>query len=370
MANQTDSIDAAAKYWSQHAGNRFIGVGHTWLEVPAVRERINRMVSGRPDVDLYQWTQQVLTARQRYCPLDAVLVLGCGAGNLERGLNRQNFAKSYRGVDVASGAIERAREEARQIGGTNSVIYDVADINTIELPPESYDAVFCPMSAHHFSNLEHVFAEVRKTLKPGGLFVLDEYIGPKQFQMPARQAKLIDRILKSLPRRWVETADGTVRRGFSPPTATEVIEVDPSEAIRSDEILPVLASSFAVTHFRGYGGNLLHFLLDKIGVNYVNQGDEESQDMLSTFFQIEDWALEEGLWTHDFASIIAERPEDLGVSPGYHDASSRHFGEAATQDRGADDVELLRQQIERLTNSRSWRITSPLRHIARLLRRA
>jgi SAM-dependent methyltransferase len=282
-----ENLERTAAQWGEEAGTWSIGRGRHWFEVPAVRVRINTLVTGRPDMDSYHWLKAFMEKRGKTAPFDRVLTLGCGAGDLERGLFGAGFARRFEGIDVAGQAIERARAAAAELPGAD-IQYTVADINTIKLAANSYDLIFCQMSAHHFSDLEAIFSQVRQALKPGTVFFLDEYIGPKHFQWPAHQAGLIDLLLRHLPERWVRMGDGELRRSFVPPTIEEVVAVDPTEAIRSDEILPILARQFVVTECARYGGTLLHPFLDQIGINFVHD-DPEEKAMLDTFFALEDW---------------------------------------------------------------------------------
>src|SRR6202051_2915815 len=74
-------------------------------------------------------------------------------------------------------------------------------MNALDLGDARYDAVFASMSVHHVRELEHVFAELQRVLKPGGLVVLNEYIGATRFQMSQVQLDLINDVLKILPVR-------------------------------------------------------------------------------------------------------------------------------------------------------------------------
>lgn len=367
-----DSLEQTAAHWSAEAGKGVIGRGRTWLEVPAVRDRIARMVSGRSDVDAYHWLSEMLAQHQLKKPLERILSLGCGAGDLERRLWREGIARAYEGIDVAPAAIERARAAAAALPDAD-IRYQVADINKVELAAQHYDAVFCHMSAHHFANLEGIFAQVHRALKPGGFLFLDEYVGARQFQWGQRQVELIDLLRRHLPEKWVRTAEGEFLRSFRAPTVEELVAVDPTEAIRSDEILAVVAKYFVVSEFRGYGGNLLHGLLDHIGVNYVDD-DADAQAMLETFMALEDWALRHGIVEHDFAIIVAQRPEDVGRPPGMgvsmHEGSYRNEIASLKQQNAnlQAQVDALVAETQALRSSTSWRLTAPLRSLVQRIR--
>ncbi len=370
-----DSLEQTAAHWSAEAGKGVIGRGRTWLEVPAVRDRIARMVSGRTEVDAYHWLSEWLAQRQLHKPLERVLSLGCGAGDLERRLFREGIARSYEGIDVAPAAIERARSAAGALGSAD-IQYRVADINKLELAAQHYDAVFCHMSAHHFANLEGIFAQVHRCLKPGGFFFLDEYVGARQFQWSQRQVELIDLLRRYLPDQWVRTAEGDFLRSFRAPTVEELVAVDPTEAIRSDEILDVVAKHFVVTEFRGYGGNVLHGLLDHIGVNYV-EDEAQAKAMLETFMALEDWALKHGVVEHDFAVIVAVRPEDLGRPPGLAYPVTTGSDSTPGQELQAlrlqnanlqAQTQALLAETQALRASTSWRLTAPLRALVQRIR--
>ena len=369
MSAIPDSLDRTATHWGEEAGTWTVGRGRNWFEVPAVQDRISRLITGRSDTDLYHWLMELVAKRGRSTPFGTVLTLGCGAGDLERGLYGIGFAHRYEGIDVAAQAIGRARAAAAALSGAD-ITYEVADINTLALKADSYDAISCPMSAHHFSDLESVFGEVHRALKPGGFFFLNEYIGPKRFQWPAHQVALIDLLLRNLPECWVRTAEGGLRRGFAAPTVEEVVRVDPTEAVRSDEILPVLAQQFVITTYAPYGGSLLHGLLDHIGVNFVGD-DPEAKAMLNTFFALEDWALRSGFLQHDFAAIVAQRARDVGGSPGIRDPNWGNHGPVLNQlEQQKQELASLQAQLTALRSSRSWRLTAPLRWLRRAIARS
>src|SRR4029453_13057399 len=112
-------------------------------------------------------------------------------------------------------------------------------LNTIRLEPDSYDVVFGVSSIHHVERLEHVFEQVRRALRPGGYFYLDEYIGPSRFQWTDDQLRLMNEQLELLPpqlRRDVREP-GKLKQRVERRTLQFMKESDPSEAVRSSEIV-------------------------------------------------------------------------------------------------------------------------------------
>ena len=81
-------------------------------------------------------------------------------------------------------------------------------------------------------------------------------------------------------------------------------ESDPSEAVRSSEIVPLLSRYFRVVEFTGYGGSLLHDLLLDIAGNFTEE-NSGSLDHLKRLFELEDDLLASGRLSHDFAVVVA-----------------------------------------------------------------
>jgi SAM-dependent methyltransferase len=343
----TTSLRRTAERWDAEAAWE-VGRGIFWSELPAVQRRLNMKVSGRPDIGWVPYTLERHLAGR--LPMDQCLVLGCGRGGLELTLAGLGAFVTCRAIDVASGSVAEAEASARRAGYQN-IQHAVEDINQIELAPQSCDAVWASDAVHHFERLEHVFAQVARALKPGGLFILHEYVGPNRFQFPPRQRQLIHACHDLLPaarqritaaaldlsnanerhhdwrwfaRRVVDKArDGDLpaaanrwlqrtrarHSGQRPtkttpnlPTVRSVEAVDPSEAIRSAEIVPLLDRDFDIVDFKPLGGSILQFLLADIAGNFQDEGGERLLEML---FSIEDAQMEVGGLASDFAYIVA-----------------------------------------------------------------
>ena len=297
-------IDRVKDFWGSPACNWRSGQIIHWLQHPRVQERIRFLVGGDIDKDRFRYFIDTYLADR--LPLERALTLGCGLGELERGLVKYNFALHHDGLDLSESSVEEATRLASEAGLQN-LIYRTADFNSIQLPHDTYDVVLGPMTIHHIEALEHLFQQVSQSLKANGYFFMDEYVGPNQFQWPDEQIALVNEQLAALPRRFkMRVTDSRypkdpVRR----PTLDEMNTLDPSEAIRSSEIVPLLSKYFDVAEVTGYGGTLLHLLLEDIAENFGE--DKESQTCLESLFAVEDRLIASGRLTHDFAVIVARK---------------------------------------------------------------
>lgn len=276
-----------------------------WLAIPAVREYVRRNVVG--DLPYTYWTDWALGEFMRgKLPAARMASMGCGAGSLERHLFRLGAFTQCDAFDIAEGALELARSRARE-EGCEGITYQQADLNTFELPVNTYDAVWFNSSLHHISALEFACEQTLRSLKPGGLVFLNEYVGPSAFDYTRRQKQAIAAAHLLIPRRY--------RRNFVPggplyqdappiPDPAEVTAADPSESVRSKEILPILSRYFDVVARRDMGGTLLQFLLSSIAGNFLNTDDAEAQQVVQMLINIERTLISTGDLESDFVVMV------------------------------------------------------------------
>lgn len=277
----------------------------TWMNHPVIaREYINRKISGDPDVN---WLEYV---RRTHVPatLGTGVTLGCGDGGLERHALALGLCGRFDAFDIAEGAIAVARQRARNEGVDDRIDYRAVDINEIRLDAAAYDIAFCSMSAHHFSRLEHVFEQVRTALRPGGLFVLNEFVGPSQFQWTDWQLEIVNDLLAILPAAYRRAVPEPhrLKEVYVRPTIEEMNRIDPSESIRSAEIIPLLRDYFDIVERIDYGGTILQLLVEDIAGNFSTEKTED-RALLALLCHFESTLIQHGVLPSDFSFVVARR---------------------------------------------------------------
>jgi ubiquinone/menaquinone biosynthesis C-methylase UbiE len=277
-----------------------------WLDWEFVEiNHIRLQVSG--DRDVY-YTEYLFDKYFRHSPPKRCLSLGCGGGNLERGLLRMGFGEHFDAIDSSEGSIKLARELAAKEGFGERIHYTVGDINRLRLEENQYDFVIAKMALHHFDNLDHIYEEVRRSLKSNGIFCFNDFIGPTRYQWTDKQLEICNEILQLLPEKyrwslWEKRVIDSIGR----PTIEDMLRVDPTEAIRSAEIIPKLTRYFDIIERKDYGGTILHLLFNHIMDNFDTDSEEQAT-IVNLICWVERRLLREGVMPSDFTFVVA-RPK-------------------------------------------------------------
>jgi ubiquinone/menaquinone biosynthesis C-methylase UbiE len=237
-------------------------------------------------------------------PAEKSLDLGCGAGARSLTVFKAGASKYIEGIDVSKDRVAEGEKQRQKLGVPGHL--KVGDINTIQLSSHSYDLIFSCHSFHHFLELEHIMQQVHNALTPQGLFVLEEYVGPTQFQWTNQQIDLVKSLLSLLPAELRYYRWGTVKESEGRPTPAEVMAVSPFESIRSAEILPLFEHYFEIVIAKPLGGTIQHLLYNGIIHNF-DPDDEQVRQYLKAIIDIEDSLIDAKLLPSDFMLLIGKR---------------------------------------------------------------
>ena len=280
-----------------------------WLDSPIVKRIVQKRITGTPDVDWLDWAADTLGI----LPGGRWLSLGCGGAEMEiRAATCGRFA-SMLALDLSEVSLGAARERALR-AGIDSIEFRTADLNDLELPTAEFDVVLMCMSLHHVKNLEGTLGQISRALNPAGHFLVNEFVGPSQFQFTDRQLEMTRDILAALPPALrTDLNTGAPKSEYVRQPTEHWYAADPSEAIRSDEIVPELEKRFDVVLRRDYDGALLHLALELIAHNF-DPGDEKDVALLRLAALLETLLTRHEVLSSDFA-VMALRKRLDGAAP-------------------------------------------------------
>ena len=234
-----------------------------WNDLEIVVKYKNKLATGNENVS---WIGDILTRFKEYVPFDDVLIVGCGNGWLERQLYDLGIGKHFDAFDMS----EKYINEAKELKQSRTIDYFLDDINFMsKIEDEKYDAVFNFAVLHHAEEVDNALKKLAKCLKTNGLMFNEEYVGPARNQYSDQHLKHMLEVMSDLPEKF-----RTKVKFLRPPL--ENFRVEPSEAIHSDLILPLIPKYFDVVYQRNLNGGIAYQLLHNNIQEFEDDSNTES----------------------------------------------------------------------------------------------
>jgi SAM-dependent methyltransferase len=276
---------------------------NSW-DIPQLRRRWNQKVSGDEAVDHVDYFQS------RFLSGKAGLVAfspGCGCGGNEIRWAGTGAFRHIDACDLSAPRITAARRAAGKAGLGGILSFQAGDMQSAAVAGP-YDLVITEGALHHLYPMRSSLEKIRDLLAPGGMLVINEFVGPSRFQWTRRQLQAANALLGEIPdaykRRW---EDGRVKKWIDAPGRLRMKLADPSEAAESSLIIPLLKEMFLPLEIKDKGGTLACLVFHGIAHHYL-QADEISLGVLRACFAREDLLLQRGEIASDYVFGVFQKP--------------------------------------------------------------
>jgi SAM-dependent methyltransferase len=253
-----------------------------WWESDYVVRQINRKVCGAPlsgiSSGLHQHAVDRFAAR---IPFGAGISVGGGTGFKELDLIQRGLVSRFTIYDLSEYAISAGRQRAAAAGCADRCTFIGDDAFRCETRAEAYDLVYWNNALHHMLDVGEALRWSRQVLRPGGLFLMDDFVGPNRMQWSQRLLDINTAFLHSLPAHYFRDPHDpnlSLSRVAQRPNPQGIIASDPSECADSQRILPELARHFPEAEVTLTGGGIYHLGLNDILDNIVAAGDTATLD--------------------------------------------------------------------------------------------
>ncbi len=293
-----------ADYWGQQFETMRTDNSY-WLNNKLVEESTYRLMTDTPK----HWLGWLLNDYFAQRTFDRSLSVCCGDGAHEIQLYTSGKVRFVSGVDISEEAIKRANGRFEAVGAPNDrYLLEVRDVNALKIDG-TFDLILSTGALHHTTNLEGLLAAVGRALAPNGYFVVVEFIGPNRFQWTDRQIEIANQVLAAIDPSYLR--DGRKTR-FERPTIESMLKCDPSEAVRSAEVYPLVKKYFDVRYERFYNGTLLHQLHPLLRTEQANQERRDFDSIVKLILLLEDLLIKGHVLPSDFVFLICQKPV-LGI---------------------------------------------------------
>jgi len=348
-----------AAVWDEIAAGRSVDHRQGWLDHSLVfAECFQARVSGDPRV---HWLEGLMT---RACvPKGGRWAsLGCGAAGQEIAAGRQGLFSTLAGFDASTASLDLARRAADEAGLTG-VRFATIDLDRFTLPAAAFDVVVMNMALHHVREIRPALETIRASLLPGGVLLLNEFVGPRQFQFPETQLEVVRTLLAALPERYrMDSVTKQPKNEYVRMPVEHWNVADPSEAIRSDLILSEVSRLFEIVVRADYGGTVLNLLLEHIVHNF-DADDERDAALVRLLSAAEALLIDSGVLTSDFTAVAA-RPRPAPDESAPRAAAPPPRVRSLPLDRPPDPrAAILAAQLAEIHGSRGWRLLQGVRSL-------
>lgn len=236
--------------------------------------------------------------------LTRTLDIGCGIGGPMRAI--AGFSEGHiTGINNNASQVDRAIQLNRNIPAKNLCEVIKGDFMEMPFNDASFDAAYAIEATVHAPNLVQVYKEIRRTLKPGGLFGSYEWCMTAQFQPENERHKLL--------KQHIEIGNGipdihtihVVLRALKDAGFT-LIHYEDRGSFNQGDIpwwQPLRPKGFSLATLRSseFGGRLIHSSLSALEfLRLVPQGTASVAQMLAQGGSALATAGEEGIFTPSF----------------------------------------------------------------------
>lgn len=300
----TNSIqDRIGEKWSKYYEQTHRARTH-WWQSPCIIRHINEIVTGTPmDGFSAGITMRAKEMAGSLCPFSRGISVGCGNARKEITLIREGLVNHFQLYELSKVCIEQGKELAAEYGVEDSVDFVLGDAFEIVNGKECFNFVHWNNSLHHMLNVEMALKWSYDVLEKGGMFYMDDFVGPSRFQWSDRMLKIASAVRTALPEKYLlkpwpkgwKCVKQLIKRLFYPqrakslfprvlqrPSIDDMISSDPSEAADSERIVHCVKKFFPNAEITLTGGVIYSLALSKILQNFDESKDQYILNLLMT----------------------------------------------------------------------------------------
>jgi len=301
--------DAVAKHWD-HATQEKRVARTMWWESRRIREHINRTVSGKTYPRFSQGLLEVAKAEAKGRSFAVGVSVGCGIATKEIAVLGSGLVDRFILFELSTERIKKATELAESKGLLDRVEFRSDDAFSA-VASESVDFVHWNNSLHHMMDVDAAVSWSRDVLKDGGMFYMDDYVGPTRWQWSDESLELVKRVRAALPQRYLRNPYYPQKnlREFLPaamprPSAAKLEKEDPSEAADSARIIESIQKYFPEAGIIKTGGLVYHLALRQILSNF-DEDDEQDRALLDELLILDEQCIHNPRLDNHYAVALA-----------------------------------------------------------------
>jgi len=128
--------------------------------------KIVSFVINRHNTEMYEETARILNIDKS----DRVLDIGCGNGYMLNFLAKR-LSATFDGVDISESILNSAKKRNRKFVQNGTMSFSVGVADKMPFKDSTFDKIYTLNTVYFWDDLNATMQEIRRTMKPRGLFV-------------------------------------------------------------------------------------------------------------------------------------------------------------------------------------------------------
>lgn len=236
--------------------------------------------------------------------LKSGISIGCGSGHKELKLIKAGAVEHFTLVELVPELLESARKRFEAEGlASNAWCYEGSFEQLID---HRFDLIYFDNSLHHMYDIKNLIPKVLTMLKPGGFFVMDDFVGPTYNQFTEEVYNYADHVRRLLPTDFWQAGDIVPELARLPVEA--YLNSDPSEACDSGAILPAIAKHMPGVEIIPTGG-LIYYLACREVFHKLTAGSDRDEAIIRLLYELDRALVKANPDLTCYALAIWQKPE-------------------------------------------------------------
>jgi len=266
------------------------------LNIPYLRRRWRCKASGDPEIDHRKYVlAHYLQGRDHLTALS----LGSGPGRNETAWAQTGLFARIDGIELSPELVADAHARAQKLGLDSILHFHEGDAGRSPYPLPKYDLVISEGALHHLKPMSRVLTALAAVLDPQGLLIMLEFCGPDRFQWTRNQLELTRQALAAIPAQWRIKDNGRLKRRVYLPGRLRMLISDPSEAVESSRIRPLLSEHFVPLEEKPLGGTIVNLVFYEITRHFM-EPNPAAVRLLEQVCELEEKGLRSGEISSDY----------------------------------------------------------------------
>lgn len=254
------------------------------------QQSVSKRITGDEEV-----TPLLMIANQYLVPAaKSMLALGPDMDIACEFLLRDGFVDRLVAVSSSPAATKKIKKREKKSSQSDRI--EIVDTDFLQKDPlqRKFDVIYAPAAISFFESAEKMLIFFHQRLKPSGILILDEYVGPKDQEYEPAVLDALNSINQCLePRLRHDVLQVGLRDEIAPASKSIRKNKTSTTNNKSEEILRFTYQYFDIDFRQDYGGTLMRALFSGILPNF-NFDDDRDKTVANLIIHLEDSLFQRG----------------------------------------------------------------------------